>query len=905
MGEVYLALDAQLDRTVALKILPSDVVFNEDRMRRFVQEAKAAAALNHPNIAHIYEIGESNGTHFIAMDYVDGETLGSKIHREKTPLDRVLKYLAQVAEGLAKAHAAGIVHRDLKPDNIMITQDGYAKILDFGLAKLVEPQATTRAGTDSSGETATAILAQHSTPGMIMGTVGYMSPEQTQGRTREIDHRSDIFSFGCILYEAATRHKAFAGKDPLDSLHKIVHAPTPQIKDTNADAPPDLQRIVRRCLAKEPEKRYQSIKEVAIELDELREELKDRLVSTEPSSNGEESVLRSAGAKMIGTQPPAAHTGQAVSNSTSSAEYLVSGIKSHKAGVLLALVGVAFTIAGGLALYKYYWSVPTKPMAFKDVRLTKLTFNGKATSAVISPDGKQVVYVIYDGGLRSLWLRQVATGTDVKLTEPEDTNYFGLTISPDGNFLYYAYGGLSVQNRELFRMPLLGGSPRKVVDNISSPVGFSPDGKQIAFVRSEIQPGGSALIIANADGTEERRVAARKGGPNRFGNLFYGGVAWSPDGKRIATIARGSDSAGRFQNVIEVPIEGGAESVLTSQRWYQIHRLSWLADGSGLLMTAAETASEARTRQIWHLSYPGGEAQKITNDLNGYTSISLNADSSVLVTIQENHATDIWVAPDGDAGRANKFTSVSSNMDGLDSVRWTPNSKIVFHSMAGARDGIWTMEADGKNRKQLTTSETVDYNPSVTTDGRYVVFVSERTGAPAGWIMDIDGSNPKKLNLSGFNPQAADGWVVYPKEQSLWKSRIDGGEAVRLSEEQLIRCGVSQDGKMVACSLEAPGSPIRLAVLPIDGGSPAKIFDAEFHLPARMRWTPDGRAVTYIGRENGLADIWSQSIDGGEPKRLTNFKADNIFSFDWSRDNKLVISHGTSTSDVVLMRNHQ
>ena len=902
MGEVYLALDAQLDRTVALKILPSEVVFNEDRMRRFVQEARAAAALNHPSIAHIYEIGESDGTHFIAMEFIDGETLGGKIHRETTPLNKLLKYLAQVAEGLAKAHAVGIVHRDLKPDNIMITRDGYAKILDFGLAKLVEPQAAPRAESDSAGETATAILAQHSTPGMIMGTVGYMSPEQAQGRTAEIDHRSDIFSFGCILYEAATRQKAFAGKDPLDSLHKIVHAPTPQIKDTNSDAPLDLQRIVRRCLAKEPEKRYQSIKEVAIELDELREELKDRHGSVQPPSNGEESALGSTGANMTGTQPSVVHTDQAISHSTSSAEYLVSGIKSHKAAVLLAVLGVAFTIAGGLALYKY-WSVPTKPVPFQNIRLTKLTFNGKATSAVISPDGNQVVYVIYDGGLRSLWLRQVATGTDVKLTEPEDTNYFGLTISPDGNFLYYAFGGLSVQNRELYRMPVLGGSPRKVVDNISSPVGFSPDGKQIAFVRGETQPRGSALIIANADGTEERQVAAREGGPNRFGTLFYGGVAWSPDGKRIATIARGSDSAGRFQNVIEVPIEGGAERVVTSQRWYQIHRLSWLADGSGLLMTAAETASDARSRQIWHVSYPGGEARKITNDLNGYTSISLNADSSVLVTIQENHATDIWVAPEGDAGRANKFTSVSSNMDGLDSVRWTPDGKIVFHSMAGGRDGIWTMEADGKNRKQLTTSETVDYNPSVTTDGRYVVFVSERTGAPAGWIMDIDGSNQKKLNTSGFNPQAADGWVVYPKEQSLWKSPIHGGEAVPLNEEQLIRCGVSMDGRMLACSLEAPGSPIRLAVLPIDGGSPAKIFDARFQLPARMRWTPDGRAVSYIGRENGLSDIWSQSIDGGEPKRQTNFKADNIFSFDWSRDNKLVISHGTSTSDVVLMRN--
>ena len=192
-----------------------------------------------------------------------------------------------------------------------------------------------------------------------------------------------------------------------------------------------------------------------------------------------------------------------------------------------------------------------------------------------------------------------------------------------------------------------------------------------------------------------------------------------------------------------MPIEGGAERILTSQRWYQIQRLAWLADGSGLLMTAAEKASDSRSRQIWHLSYPGGEAQKITNDLNGYMSISLNADSSVLVTVQENQATDIWVAPDGDAGRATQFKSVSSNMDGLDSVRWTPDGKIVFNSMAGGRDGIWIMEANGKNRKQLTTAETVDYNPSVTTDGRYIVFVSERTGAPTGWLMDIDGSNPK------------------------------------------------------------------------------------------------------------------------------------------------------------------
>src|SRR6266487_3574336 len=275
MGEVYLAEDTRLHRKVALKILPADLASNQDRMRRFDQEAMAAASLNHPHIAHIYEIGESVGVHFIAMEYVDGETLREKIHRDKASLLKLLKYLTQVAEGLAKAHSAGIVHRDLKPDNIMITRDDYAKILDFGLAKLIEPQRPFDSGDAGSSEIATAVMRQHSIPGMVMGTVGYMSPEQAQGRVQEIDHRSDIFSFGCILFEAATGKRAFEGKDALDSLHKIVHAPTPQIKEINPVAPDELQRIVRRCLAKEPDKRYQSIKEVAIELEELQHELKN------------------------------------------------------------------------------------------------------------------------------------------------------------------------------------------------------------------------------------------------------------------------------------------------------------------------------------------------------------------------------------------------------------------------------------------------------------------------------------------------------------------------------------------------------------------------------------------------------------------------------------------------------
>src|ERR1043166_9311583 len=287
MGEVYLAQDTNLDRKVALKILPGDLAANSDRMQRFVREAKSAAALNHPNIAHIYEIGESDGVNFIAMEFIDGQTLRRLMHEGQNDLSKLLRYLQHAAEGLAKAHAAGIVHRDLKPDNIMITRDGHAKILDFGLAKLIEPQQASQGSANEASELATAILQQQSTPGLVLGTIGYMSPEHAQGKTREIDHRSDIFSFGCILYEAWTGHKAFAGNDAIDTLNKIIREPAPPVSNFRADTPNHLQRIVRRCLAKDPEDRYQTIKDVAIELRDLRHELAsaDGVDATMPPSS--------------------------------------------------------------------------------------------------------------------------------------------------------------------------------------------------------------------------------------------------------------------------------------------------------------------------------------------------------------------------------------------------------------------------------------------------------------------------------------------------------------------------------------------------------------------------------------------------------------------------------------------
>ncbi|MBA2528123.1 MAG: protein kinase, partial [Pyrinomonadaceae bacterium] len=350
MGEVYLVQDTKLDRKVALKILPADVASNRDRMDRFVREAKSAAALSHPNIAQIFEIGEDSGTHYIAMEFIEGVTLRELIQHRQADLARLLRHLQHVAEGLAKAHAAGIIHRDLKPDNIMVTRDGHAKILDFGLAKLVEQPPPVPGG--NSSEIATALMPQHSTPGTVMGTVGYMSPEQAQGKTKEIDQRSDIFSFGCILFEAVTGRKPFDGESVIKSMHMVVYEPAPPLTDFNPSAPPELQRIVRRCLAKDPEERYQTIKDVTIELKELRRELQGAGIDTTvpPPIKGERTGA--TGAEAARSQNLSPTTGPpSLPAGPSSAEYLVTGIKRHKlAAVVVALALVAGIV--GLGLYR-------------------------------------------------------------------------------------------------------------------------------------------------------------------------------------------------------------------------------------------------------------------------------------------------------------------------------------------------------------------------------------------------------------------------------------------------------------------------------------------------------------------------------------------------------------------------
>ncbi|MEJ7849404.1 MAG: protein kinase [Pyrinomonadaceae bacterium] len=915
MGEVYLAEDTQLKRAVALKLLPSDFSQNEDRLRRFVQEAEAAAALNHPNIAHIYEIGESGGVSFIAMEFVDGATLHEKIHREETSFGKLLKYLTQVAEGLAKAHAAGIVHRDLKPDNIMIARDDYAKILDFGLAKLVEPQRPKGAKTDASDETATAILEQHSTPGMIMGTAGYMSPEQAQGKVREIDHRSDIFSFGCILYEAATGRKAFEGKDPLDSLHKIVHAPTPLIKDLNLDAPAELQRIVRRCLAKEPNKRYQSIKDVAIELDELRQELKDKAAleySVKPDSSGDEREISSQQEKTGSTQNSGTNVKQTESIlSTSSAEYLVSGIRSHKksAGVVLSILVIAL---GGIAfaLYKF-WDKADKPP--QSIKIERLTTNGKSTDAAISSDGKYVVYVLDEGGQQSLWTRQVATSSNVQIIPPAGVGYWALSFTPDSNYINFVRIGANDPLAALYQMPVLGGAQKKLLSDMDGAVSYSPDGKQFTFIRgNNPNLGESALIIANADGTRERTLAQHKK-PQTFPWSTRQTPAWSPDGKTIACVVGGAISGSGLMNVVEVDVTTGAEKPITTQGWYEIKRVAWLKDKSGLLILAADKAISYYTQQIWHIAFPSGEARRITTDFNNYVGMSFATDSDALVAVQSNRISNIWIAPNADANRAVQIKSGGNNDEGKDGLSLTPEGRVVYYSRASGADDIWIMNGDGTGQKQLTVDAGANYDFKVTLDGRYIVFTSERTGAANLWRMDLDGGNPKQLTNGNSDLSAAispdSQTVIYSSDSSgkpaIWKVSIDGGNAVKLTEYAAENPEVSPDGKLIVCQYrEEVNSPWRYALIPSDGGKPIKVFDLPIDTEEEdIRWSPDGRALNYINHRNGISNLWSFPLDGGQPKQLTDFKTDQIYNFKWSPEGKnLALARGTTTSDVVLIK---
>jgi len=509
----------------------------------------------------------------------------------------------------------------------------------------------------------------------------------------------------------------------------------------------------------------------------------------------------------------------------------------------------------------------------------------------------------------------VATTSDTQIVPPSTQNYFGITFSKDGNYVYYVQGEVNyVGSRTLYQVPALGGAPRKVIENISSPVSLSPDGTRLAFMRGTASVE-TALVVANADGTGEKRVAVRKL-PDVFSIL---GPSWSPDGTLIASGVINPDpsTGGAYSTVIAVEVESGAERQITSQKWCQgcVGQVAWLADGSGLLLLALDPGP--RSVQIWQISYPGDETRKVTNDLNNYSRLSLTADSSTIVTVQTEGASTIWVAPQGDASRARQISS--GRYDGQEGLAWMPGGRIAYTSRESGLTDIWSMGQDGKDQKQLTADAATNLAPWATPDGRYIIFMSTRRGASRNlrsiWRMDIDGGNLKQLTGGPgdiYPKSSPDGrWVVLNSTRSgalrAWKVSIEGGEPVLLIDKWTSNPTVSPDGNLVACFYrEDPRNAPKVAIIPFAGGDPVKVLDLprpSFTSAAGLRWTPDGRALNYIDTINGVSNIWSLPLDGGPPKQLTDFKTDQIFWFDFSRDGKqLALSRGTQTSDVILIR---
>jgi serine/threonine protein kinase len=950
MGEIYLAQDTRLNRKVAIKLLPERYTQDPERLRRFEQEAQAASALNHPNIITIFEIGEVDGRHFIATEFIEGATLRRRMALAKMTISEALDIASQVVSALAAAHAAGIIHRDIKPENIMIRPDGYVKILDFGLAKLTErPPATGQSETSQSPVDETEIpttadlnlddgpprteslgpddpfatnprgAANETVAGVVMGTAQYMAPEQARGM--RVDTRADIFSFGVVLYEMIARRAPFTGATIRNIINSILNTDPPPLSSSQADVPEVLEWIVAKALVKDRDERYQTAKDMLNDLRRLRQRM------------GVEQELEKSRSFIVDDIDPAGDKPRPRLSGKSTSEFdhetgsldeapsartlpglldslILARFRTPRSIALSLILLAAF----GFGLYSLFAlrSQPAPP--FQSIQVRRFTSSGKATRAAISPDGKYVVHALSEAGKQSLHVRQIAESNNIVIVHPAEVTYYGLTFSRDGAHVYYVVQEQNNPIRTLYQVPSLGGVSHRILRDIDSPVAISPDGKRLAFVRRYRGQNEDAVIIADIDGANERKLATRSGS-----DFFWtGGPTWSPDGRVIATAA-GSNTGGRRMYVAEINVADGKERPISEQRWTNIGRVSWARNGSsngrGVIFGAVEQGTALA--QIWFLPYSKGAAQKITNDLNDYRDLSLTDDSTALVTVQTEAHVNVWVAPNADGvnmARARQITDGVGQNNGVGGLTWLPDGRVIYVSRALGSQDIWLMDQDGRNQRQLTTGETrIDRYPAVTPDGRYVVFVSTRTGNSNIYRYDLNTGDQKQLT-SGMSEEfpavSADGkWVIYAAtgslKHTLWKVPIDGGEPTQLTDKLSSWPDVSPSGEKIACWFRAePRANWQIAVIPIFGGDPEKVFDvppnADTWIP--IRWMPDGRGISFVAIRDGVSNVWYQPLDGGAPKQVTYFPSDQIFWFDWSNDGKqLACSRGRMLNDVVLI----